>query len=408
MTRNSARTRNRNRRRVAAVSVASFLALLAYEAARPSRRRSGSVACQDEVVDELDTPIEERPADDDHAAGLDDHRPRSLRRRRSGLLDRRLLHPAREQHTQHRLVVSALDRSFRAMGCTIRVIIDPGRAGPPLERNFAWTRAFLAGFDRRLSRFRADSELSALNRDPAERVPVSPLLRALIRAAIWAARRSGGLVDPTLVGELHASGYARSWPSPGSAGRGSLGGPASPARRPAIRSGMARHRPGRRRRRLASARDPAGLRRHRQRARRGHRGAAPGKVSAGTVRLRWRHRRGRNRIDDFPFEIDVRDRFERDSPCRVALADGAIATSGIDRRIWRRGDGTVAHHLLDPSTGAPAWTGLVAATAQGGTAVEAEALAKAAFLAGPKRAPRVLGGAAGLLFHDSGRVEVVT
>ena len=58
----------------------------------------------------------------------------------------------------------------------------------------------------RLSRFRDDSELCALNRDPRAEVPASPLLRAAVRAGLWAAERSGGLVDPTLVRELEAAG----------------------------------------------------------------------------------------------------------------------------------------------------------------------------------------------------------
>ena len=67
----------------------------------------------------------------------------------------------------------------------------------------------------------------------------------------------------------------------------------------------------------------------------------------------------------------------------LRVTDGAVATSGIDRRVWRRPDGSYAHHLLDPGTGEPAWTGLVSATAIAPTALEAEALAKAALLSGP-------------------------
>jgi FAD:protein FMN transferase len=306
--------------------------------------------------------------------------------------------------------VSAIDRRFRAMGCTIRVIVDSGRSGPSSEHDFAWARAFLAGFDRRLSRFRADSELTRLNRDPAERVPASPLLRATIRVAIWAARRSGGLVDPTLVGDLCASGYSRSWPfAQGISLEEALA--SAPARRPAAASAEAAWRdidvedePGAVWRRVGIELDSGGV----------------GKGLAADIVARRLARFPRvlvdcggdivvsgSRIDDFPFEVEVRDPFGRDDPCRVWLRDGAIATSGIDRRIWRNEDGTVAHHLLDPSTGSPAWTGLVAATARGRTAVEAEVLAKAAFLAGPKFAPRVLTGASGLLFHEDGRVEAV-
>jgi thiamine biosynthesis lipoprotein len=63
------------------------------------------------------------------------------------------------------------------------------------------------------------------------------------------------------------------------------------------------------------------------------------------------------------------------------------------------------HHLLDPATGRPAWTGLVAATAVGRTAVAAETLAKSALLAGPSAGRRLLSKAGGLLVRDSGEIE---
>ena len=58
-----------------------------------------------------------------------------------------------------------------------------------------------------LSRFRPGSELNALNADPRRAVPASPLLRRTVAAANWAAERSGGLVDATLLGELERHGY---------------------------------------------------------------------------------------------------------------------------------------------------------------------------------------------------------
>jgi thiamine biosynthesis lipoprotein len=67
---------------------------------------------------------------------------------------------------------------------------------------------------------------------------------------------------------------------------------------------------------------------------------------------------------------------------RLRVERGGVATSGIHARLWRRADGTYAHHLLDPATGDPAWTGLVAATAVAPTALEAEVLAKTALLLG--------------------------
>ena len=79
----------------------------------------------------------------------------------------------------------------------------------------------------------------------------------------------------------------------------------------------------------------------------------------------------------------------------LRLGLGGVATSGLNVRIWRGPDGRYAHHLLDPSTGEPAWTGLVGATALADTAVEAETLSKAALLSGPDGGRELLGRAAG-------------
>jgi thiamine biosynthesis lipoprotein len=75
--------------------------------------------------------------------------------------------------------------------------------------------------------------------------------------------------------------------------------------------------------------------------------------------------------------------------------------------VWQRPGGGHSHHLLDPATGEPAWTGLTAATALASTALEAEALAKAALLSGPEGARRILAAAGGVVIHDSGDSERV-
>ena len=58
-----------------------------------------------------------------------------------------------------------------------------------------------------------------------------------------------------------------------------------------------------------------------------------------------------------PYEVEVAHPFGGEPVHRLWLGPGAIATSGIDSRLWQRPDGTFAHHLIDPLTGAPAWTG---------------------------------------------------
>jgi FAD:protein FMN transferase len=88
------------------------------------------------------------------------------------------------------------------------------------------------------------------------------------------------------------------------------------------------------------------------------------------------------------------------------LVRGAVGTSGISTRLWRTED-RFAHHLIDPSTGEPAWTGLVQATAVAASALEAETLAKVALLSGPEDGRRALEQWGGVLVHDDGGVEVV-
>jgi thiamine biosynthesis lipoprotein len=50
----------------------------------------------------------------------------------------------------------------------------------------------------------------------------------------------------------------------------------------------------------------------------------------------------------------------------------------------------VSHHVLDPGSGRPAFTGIVQATALAPTVTEAEMLSKAALLRGPARAGELL------------------
>ena len=74
-----------------------------------------------------------------------------------------------------------------------------------------------------------------------------------------------------------------------------------------------------------------------------------------------------------------------DDTLTLGLTHGGLATSGSDRRRWRRA-GVDQHHLIDPSTGRPAETDLLRVTAIGTDAVDAEVLAKDLFFAGSAEA----------------------
>jgi thiamine biosynthesis lipoprotein len=71
-----------------------------------------------------------------------------------------------------------------------------------------------------------------------------------------------------------------------------------------------------------------------------------------------------------------------------------------------RGGLDAAHHLLDPATGRPAFTGLVQVTALAATATQAEVRAKAALLSGPSHAADWLPDG-GVVIGDDGDITVL-
>jgi thiamine biosynthesis lipoprotein len=244
----------------------------------------------------------------------------------------------------------------------------------------------------RFSRFLPASELSRLNADPRSAVPVSETMARLAEAVIEAGERSGGLVDGTLAGEIEAAGYRRD-----------LGAPLP------LRLAL----------RLAGARRPAGPSAHQGwrelRLEDGvlHRppgiridsgGLAKGLFAdliAGELDGTFAVDCGGDlRIGGAPREIHVADPFGGAPLHTFTLADAGVATSGIGNRSWLGSGGRPAHHLLDPTTGRPAFTGVVQATAIAPTALEAELRAKAAVLAGPERAEAWLEHGGVVVFDD--------
>jgi thiamine biosynthesis lipoprotein len=308
-------------------------------------------------------------------------------------------------------MMSEHDVQFDAMGSHVRLLIgEPARGMDSAAEAAERGRRFVAEFDARLSRFNPDSELSALNADPRERVPASSLMRAAVEAGLAAAERSGGLVDPTLIDEIESAGYVGSRAGvPGAPLADALA--EAPGRRPAAPHPAARWRRFRVDDEAGTISRPPGV---------GFDTGGAGKGLAADLlaaRLRGYSRfivdcGGDIRIGGpeallRPYEVFVEHPLTGERAHVLRLGAGAVATSGLNVRVWRGSDGRYAHHLLDPASGEPAWTGLVGATALGDTAVEAETLSKAALLSGPERGREVLAERGGLLVHDDGRVEPV-
>jgi len=285
--------------------------------------------------------------------------------------------------------VTLHELAFPSMGTRVRLLAsDPS----PLPT----ARAEVERLAARLTRFDAGSELCALNADPRPVVPASADLRAAVRAALRGAELTGGLADPTLLARLERAGYGSSL----------LGVPRTPLR-DALASAPARRaaRPHPAAAwRAVEVDDAAGTIARPPAVRLDLGGSAKGFIAdraagllapygpcaadcGGDMRVHGAH------------EVFAEDPFGGEPVAAIALCDGAVATSGVDARLWA----AASHHLLDPATGLPAWTGVVTATALAPTAAEAEALAKGALLAGPD-AGRALLRHGGVLVLEDGTV----
>lgn len=264
------------------------------------------------------------------------------------------------------------EHRFGAMGTTVALLVDAPLSPPTLA---ALTRAeeVFTQVERACSRFDERSELSRLNRIGSGRV--SPLLAEVVALALEGRERTGGLFDPTVHDAVVAAGYDRTFddlvPAPDTVGdvlaapRRCGGivelhgdrvvlGPGARLDLGGIAKGYAVDR-------ACAVLAPVG----------------PCVVDAGgDIAL----------SGTWPIAVDGGPVLE--------LTDAAVATSGRDRRAWERA-GERRHHLIDPTTGAPASTATLRATVVASTAVEAEVLAKASFLGAPATMPTVL-------VHDDG------
>jgi thiamine biosynthesis lipoprotein len=193
----------------------------------------------------------------------------------------------------------------------------------------------------RLSRHSETSDLSVLNEDPGARVGVRPTLAAALLAGLVAADASEGFADITLLDSRLAA------------------------------EGIERPRAG----------------------------AAPSWLADRALRLLGEWPNAMVDADgDLAFscgpgkywEIGVDDPRETNSQLAVLRfkvhageppARWGVATSGTSIHRWTV-DGVTSHHLIDPRTGRPASTDIVQATVVDSSALRAEALAKAAVIAG--------------------------
>jgi len=227
----------------------------------------------------------------------------------------------------------------------------------------------LQDVERAASRFRADSEVTRL---PIGWSTISPLLSALLSAALEAATVSGGAVDPTLGGAMRAIGYDRDFtlvrtPRPGGATWSRLAGWES-LRLDGDRLFL-----------------PQGVEIDL--------GATAKAVAADWCADAIARSTGSGALVSLGgdiatagspplggWQVNVQDT-DDDLPCQIGLSPGAaIATSSTVRRAWGPG----LHHILDPATGLPADPFWRSASVVAPTCAEANTISTAAIVKGER------------------------
>ena len=286
---------------------------------------------------------------------------------------------------------------FRAMGTEAHVIVVGGE--PDLldlaERHIAW-------LEDRWSRFRPASDVSLMNAMAGMPVRVEPETVLLVERALEGFRVTDGRYDPTILGAVVRAGYARSYERLSDIGepsteagleRGARGiGVDASAGTVTMPEGVGF--------------DPGGI----------GKGLAADLVGAGLlaagasgvcVNLGGDVRVGGISPEDAGWLVAIEHPFRDEPAALLSVRSGAVATTSRLTRVLAAG-----HHVIDPATGAPAQTGLAAATAVAAEGWQAEILAKAAFLAGPVEGRRLLAGprgapwsgTTGLLVDDDGAI----
>jgi len=267
-------------------------------------------------------------------------------------------------------------RHFQAMGTEVGLWLWHTN-GQIARQALAETEYFFRQTEARLSRFQAESELSQLNRSAGQSFTASDVLFQLVAAALYWRDHSGGIFDPTILSALMAYGYDRSFeiitPCNGRGIRNGSQGSSGPAQ---VKLNRAQQ----------SITLPQGV------------GLDLGGIAKGwTVQQAGQTlgRLGPALVDaggdivcvgtpptGSTWQIGVSNPHDPDADLALlTLKNEAVATSSLVRRRWQH-QGSPAHHLIDPRTGAPAVTDLVSVTVIGSSLPAAEVHAKVSLILG--------------------------
>jgi len=280
-------------------------------------------------------------------------------------------------------VAELVDVRFRAMASEGLVsAVVPGGDPAPVADAAARARLLEAAW----SRFLPDSEVSELNRAAGTPVRVSPETALLVSTAVSLAAETGGLYDPTVLPAVRAVGY-----TDGGAAPAVPPGPA-PGCRGIVVEGTDVTLPA------GVTFDPGGVGKGLAADLLAARTAASG-ATAVVASLG-----GDLRVLGGSRAVEVEDPYDRSRVLgTLHVADGGVATSSVLARRFAAG-----HDIIDPRTGRPAVSDVVAVTVVAAGAALAEALATAVIVAGVEAGLALLDGlgAAGLVVDAGGRLRL--
>ncbi len=302
------------------------------------------------------------------------------------------------------------ERVAMATRCAVRLVPPDGAEPSRIEAAAAEALAIFAEVEAACTRFCADSPLMRANQAPDRWQRVPRILLEAVEEAKRAHDRTGGRVDPRVLGALVDLGYDRTLP---------FGREAVRLARAGLRAGP--RRPGR-----GGAFRP-GIRRAAGEVRLGPEPIDLGGIGKGLA-VRWADQSLMAVAPDHlvdaggdcacrggppgggPWLVGVED----PSPCGeqggpvavLGLRDRAVATSSVRLRRWTA-NGRPVHHLIDPRTGRPGGEGLLAVTVVGEDPAVAESWSKALFLAGRRQIGSLARrrGLAALWVEEDGKVS---
>jgi thiamine biosynthesis lipoprotein len=296
---------------------------------------------------------------------------------------------------------------FPAFGSTAVVAVaEPGRLWPAVGE----VERIVDSFDVACSRFRSDSELTALNAAAGTTVAVGAILFEAISASLRAARLTDGAVDPTVGRALVALGYDRDFAGVGGRDRSrQLSIVSVPGWRTVKLDAEART--------VRLSRGVALDLGATAKALAADRAAAAASSVAGCgVLVSFGGDiaiAGAPPAGGWPVRVADDHRSDIEAPGQwITLRSGGLATSSTTTRRWSDSSGPV-HHLIDPATGSSARSLYRTVTVAAGSCLDANIASTASIVRSERadawleslRLPGRLVGLAGGVRHVAGWPE---